>query len=266
MPLGGSVQTGAVEIAQIVAPVPSDLLVTGANANSMNAVVWTVWNDIYTGTISLTSNGTGMVNCSSATTTNLLTTNMTVSNMEVWAAWNQQVQSLIAQSANTQIGNPINTTTTSNIVTASNSLIWSAWNQGLGQPTGEQVREAQRRAQEQQALDTARYAQVRIEQTAANQRAEKLLQETLTPKERVELAEKGFFTLESISKRDGQRRLYRISRGRSRNVHQVDDNGRVIKTLCAHPMALVPDADTMLAQKLMLQADQDEFLRIANHS
>lgn len=33
---------------------------------------------------------------------------------------------------------------------------------------------------------------------------------------------------------------------------------------CAHPGELVPDADTMLAQKLMLEADEPAFLRVAN--
>ena len=39
-----------------------------------------------------------------------------------------------------------------------------------------------------------------------------------------------------------------------------------IKTLCAHPTVRVPDADNMLAQKLYLESNEEEFLRIANHS
>ena len=105
------------------------------------------------------------------------------------------------------------------------------------------------------------------ERSAADKRAEKLLQETLSLAQREELALNGFFTLTTIAK-SGEERIYRIRRGRSRNVEQVDATGRRIKTLCAHPIAAVPDADTMLAQKLMLETPemQEEFLRIANHS
>jgi hypothetical protein len=40
----------------------------------------------------------------------------------------------------------------------------------------------------------------------------------------------------------------------------------MIKRLCSHLIELVPDADTMLAQKLHLECNEDAFLRIANHS
>lgn len=41
---------------------------------------------------------------------------------------------------------------------------------------------------------------------------------------------------------------------------------KVQKTYCAHPNDQCPDADTMLAQKLMLENDETSFLRIANPS
>lgn len=55
-------------------------------------------------------------------------------------------------------------------------------------------------------------------------------------------------------------------RGRHGNVDQVDDSGRRIKRLCVHPVEGVPDADTMLAQKLFLEGSEEELLRVANHN
>jgi hypothetical protein len=43
-------------------------------------------------------------------------------------------------------------------------------------------------------------------------------------------------------------------------VLRLDDGVR----FCAHPETDLPDADTMLAQKLMLEADEAGFLAIAN--
>jgi hypothetical protein len=57
---------------------------------------------------------------------------------------------------------------------------------------------------------------------------------------------------------------YRINRGRSANVDVLDENGKVVRSLCAHPRDGVPDADTMLSQALMLKHDEPGFLRIAN--
>jgi hypothetical protein len=133
--------------------------------------------------------------------------------------------------------------------TPTNQVVWNAWNRVIFT----QANPVQRRS--------------RIEQVSslADKRAEKLLEEQLSAAQREELAAQGFFTLRTIAP-TGEGRIYRIRRGRSRNVEQVDGTGRVIKTLCAHPQAMVPDADTMLAQKLMLEFGEEEFLLIANHS
>jgi len=107
--------------------------------------------------------------------------------------------------------------------------------------------------------------QLEGERKKARERAELLLQESLSAVEREELAAKGFFHVETVSP-NGERRRYRILRGRSGNVKQVDSNGKILKTLCCHPREAVPDADTMLAQKLWLQTREEDFLRIANHT
>jgi hypothetical protein len=64
----------------------------------------------------------------------------------------------------------------------------------------------------------------------------------------------------------GGRRRYRIRKGPHRNVEEIDEKGKRIRGLCAyvnHPGG-VPDDDTVLAQKLWIEHDEEAFLRVAN--
>lgn len=97
--------------------------------------------------------------------------------------------------------------------------------------------------------------QLRID-PGADQVAEALLRRHLSAGQLGQLQAHGFFDVE----RPG--RTYRIHRGRSINI-QVLEAGRTTHRLCFHPGAPMPDADTMLAQKLMLEANEQEALRIA---
>lgn len=129
--------------------------------------------------------------------------------------------------------------------------------------------EYQRRRREQQRLNDEReqrWAAEKREREVAKGRAQILLRESLTDEQKAELAEKRYFTLQVIDSQTGARRNYRIHQGRARNVEQVDDNGRRLRTLCAHPAIDCPDEDTMLAQKLWLEHREADFLRVANHS
>jgi len=84
--------------------------------------------------------------------------------------------------------------------------------------------------------------------------------EFLTIPQQKEYKEKEYVHIESESGK-----LYRIHKGRSHNVTLIED-GKRIKTLCAHPRPAVPNEDTMLAQILMLQTDEQAFLKMANAS
>jgi hypothetical protein len=187
-------------------------------------------------------------------TSNVTVTAANTGNVVIWRIWNETITGSITTA----------TSNTSVMIAAANlngiDRIWPLWNQQLNE-SEEQVQVRLRREAEYRER---RFA-VEAENAKARDRAVKLLQEALSPEQRAEFADKGFFHLATITK-EGQRRRYRIERGRSRNVKQVDDSGRVLKTLCAHPVSAVPDEDTMLAQKLWLEAHEDEFLRIANHS
>jgi hypothetical protein len=94
-------------------------------------------------------------------------------------------------------------------------------------------------------------------------RARKLLREHLTDQEHDQLQEAGYFEVTSDS---GRR--YRIYKGFSRNVVELDATGRPVARLCAHGGygSAMPDEDHMLAQKLWLESEEQEFRRIANIS
>lgn len=102
----------------------------------------------------------------------------------------------------------------------------------------------------------------RIEAVAAG-RAETLLRGCLSPEQVRDFEEKGWFDV-SVPSADGAVRRYRIRRGFAGNVRLLDAGDREVRSYCIHPRIRVPDADSMLAQKLLLEADERMFLATAN--
>ena len=96
------------------------------------------------------------------------------------------------------------------------------------------------------------------ENAEAHQRAEVLLRSVLSPNQLKELEKRDYFHVLV-----GKRR-FRITRGRQHTIKEVDSRSRILRTLCAHPIEHVPDADTMLAQKLLLETRARDFFKIAN--
>lgn len=111
---------------------------------------------------------------------------------------------------------------------------------------------------EEQEAEKQRRANEKELKKQADARAELLLRSSLSRKQLGELKRRGYFHVMV-----GKRR-FRITRKRTHNVMEVDARGRVRKTFCAHPIDQVPDADTMLAQKLWLETEPKEFFKIAN--
>jgi len=93
----------------------------------------------------------------------------------------------------------------------------------------------------------------------ARARAERLLRSHLSPDQVRDLDQHNWFEVHVAD------RVYRLLRGRMGNVRLMCD-GKAVAQFCIHPKTDVPDADTMLAQKLMLESDEESFLRIANRS
>lgn len=118
---------------------------------------------------------------------------------------------------------------------------------------------AQERAIRRRAAEMARHSE------NVQQRARELLLRNLTQEQRDSFNEHKFFVVEG---RSGDR--YRIEdRGHMvGNVAVLSRHiirGEVVKhRLCGHCDRSIPLADQLLAQKLMIEGAEDEFLRIAN--
>ena len=92
-------------------------------------------------------------------------------------------------------------------------------------------------------------------------RAKRLLVQQLDEDQKRMLMEKDCFYM-----RSEKGKLFKIKNGRSGNVYLMKDDkeDKIHQVLCAHPDAYCPNYDTMLAQKLMLETDEEQFLRTAN--
>jgi hypothetical protein len=145
------------------------------------------------------------------------------------------------------------TTTISNIVYPA----WDAWNTGGATPT---VWRFESPTPEQVAAELQAQADRLAEEQAAAARARVILEENLTEEQRKQLADNNWF--EVITPKG----TYRIRRGWAGNVDRLDDGGRVRDRFCIHPSESVPPEDNMLAQKLLLEANEEMFLRIANRT
>lgn len=114
-----------------------------------------------------------------------------------------------------------------------------------------------------EAARTAAYEaqarELRAQRDAAERRAEQLLLQVLSLEQRQQFNQDQSFVVEG---RRGYR--YRIRKGRTANIDMVRPDGRIEHRLCVHPREDVPDFDTMVAQKVMLEADEDLILKTAN--
>lgn len=97
---------------------------------------------------------------------------------------------------------------------------------------------------------------------SAKERANQLLLEHLTPEQAETFSKNKWFIVEGGK----SKQKYRI-RDKGSLVANVDvlDGDKVAHRLCAHaPISDVPLHDNLLAQKTMLELDEEHFLRIAN--
>jgi hypothetical protein len=101
-------------------------------------------------------------------------------------------------------------------------------------------------------------AKEKKDRRVADERAKRLLRSTLSPQQLKEFDRKGYFHVVVKERR------FRITGQWSHGIKEVDAKGRILRTLCAHPVERVPIADMMLTQKLWLEASPKEFIKIAN--
>jgi hypothetical protein len=89
----------------------------------------------------------------------------------------------------------------------------------------------------------------------ADDRAYKLLTEHLTEQQLADFNEFGCFNVVSLKGNN-----YRINKGQVGNLDALDANGKTTARLCVHPQGGVPFGDIMLAQKLLLEAGEEDML------
>lgn len=136
------------------------------------------------------------------------------------------------------------------VTTASTVAVWDQWTiqpTHVRQPSAEEITERQRVAAEQ-----------RQAAAEAAERARAILLENLDDSQRGELESDGHFHVETA---DGRRR-YRLRPGSPPIRVQGEDGRRW--SYCIHPLHSYPIDDVTLALKLLLDADEERFLQIAN--
>jgi hypothetical protein len=158
---------------------------------------------------------------------------------------------------------------TSSSVTS--NVVWVNWNQSFVVSADSGVTTFAEHQVEVQRLQEARM-QERLDRELkklkakeeADQRAEALLKCFLSSSQRAQYeAERAF---EVITCRSGVTRTYRLRKGWAGNVFLLDDKGRQVEKYCIHPDVAVPEADNLVAQKLLLESNEEEFLRVANRT
>lgn len=206
--------------------------------------------------------------------------NDTAESRYAWQYWTTATQTASTNSIATMAENYIwplwNDATSSGATTTIWDSVWDSWSVNVKQPksfkpkklTPEQIEKA-RKAQEEQD----RKAQERREREAkerkererlaelARERAMALLLEMLHRSQVKELRNRGSFITMS-----NKGTLYEVAFGRQHNVFELDNKQRRIAEYCITNGGpeWIPDADVMLAQKLMIETDEDSLRRIAN--
>lgn len=101
-----------------------------------------------------------------------------------------------------------------------------------------------------------------VHDTAAEEKALQLLKEWLTPVQLKDFEQHQYFFVRGSK----TRARYKITRGATFNVVELDAKGDGKTKLCFRPVGASTIGDTMLAQKIMLETDEPRALKIANRS
>lgn len=101
---------------------------------------------------------------------------------------------------------------------------------------------------------------LRLAERQAHDRAEALLGEILTDAELAQLGERGYLEIASPSQPE---RSYRVPRSPGRVC--IVEKGVEVASLCVGPTEWIPAGDIILTHKLMIEGNEQEYLRRANH-
>jgi hypothetical protein len=177
-----------------------------------------------------------------------------VTNAELWGAW----ASSTAATSITVTTSYVTNVTWDNWVTFSNGRrrrVQSSEDLGGWVREPIQSPEEDARARQWQEERARQRAEAQQRRHDINARALELLRSCMNDEQRDQLVRLGRFSVAAPSGR-----VYWIETGYAGNVHS---NGW---TYCIHMRSDIPEGDQMLAQKLMIETDEEGFLRIANAS
>jgi len=167
----------------------------------------------------------------------------------------------------------VTTVPTATVVTTTSNIVWvdCGWYTGTASATtvpqsywlpGTGAMAAMRNYEQAERQVERQAAAVRGHLPDVKERAINLLLEHLTPEQRETFRNNDWFVVDGGKSKT----KYRIhSRGSlMANIDVIKDD-KTLHRLCAHcDVHAIPLGDQLLAQKLMLEFDEDEFLRIAN--
>lgn len=232
---------------------------TTSTSVTANSVVWPEWNLSYS------------TNNSSSTTAIMHYDD------RIWTAWNVTRQKIATSWTNNESDVwDIAAVTCVNYV---NQAAWTVWNdrhemlneaaadvRRIKQYSRRQMTESELLVELEREKCLRAEADKRVlEAKLAQERAERLLLTCLNPKQREDLQSKNCFYVD-VPGFDGKVERYRIDRGTHGNIKQLDAKGSIIRSFCIQPDG-VPVADSMLTQKLFIEADEEtrkKFWETAN--
>jgi hypothetical protein len=137
---------------------------------------------------------------------------------------------------------------------------YPSWHDNITMPAI--IRERSEADLEQLSIRQTADAEIaRIRKVAAD-RAKEVLLEHLTPQQRETVEKHGWFTIEGGK----SKKLYRIiAGGVAGNIEELDAKGeKAMARYCCHLDGSYPASDHHLTQKLMLEWDEETFLKLAN--
>lgn len=173
-----------------------------------------------------------------------------------WVMWTSAATSTTDASATTSATwQNWNDTSDTNASCTADTMGWRAWN------NGEMVRvSASKASPEDQAKRSRQAEEERKRKRKAEETAESLLRECLSPQQQAAYdTDKRFHVISQ----EGNRYEIDCTR-RQHNVHRLGANDRKTEELCAYQTGWHPLPDNALAQKLMLESDEGGFRRVAN--
>jgi hypothetical protein len=187
----------------------------------------------------------------------------------IWTTWTSNTSN-----ATTSFGNLGTAATAATVVwtewatsTASSFKIVTAASDPYG-PYKNETDEERIARLERQAIEAEqrrrRERRRRIRSDLAVIRAQRLLHSVLSEEQLAEFEQTKAFTLTVIDSRTGVERRFRINEGKAGNVTEVDEDGHALAKYCVHLYGHEPMEDTLVAQKLLLETDVEEFERLAN--